>query len=119
MLGNHLEEYIVPTGLASPQVAAFVIIHEAAMLQNRKTTRTHILKERFNFPVILADVLIGLLQVWTGVFWSCICLLFYLFFGDLQDPLGTFAISLQQGRSRDGWLPVQCSGWFLELTAVP
>lgn len=115
MVGNHLEEYIAPTSLVSPQVPAFVIIHNPGMLQHKETTATQVLKERFGSCVILADILIGFLQVWTGAFCSCICLLFYVFWrtpgssGNLCHPL------YRKVGAEHGWLPVQCSGWFLEL----
>lgn len=47
MVGNHLEKYIVPTSLVSPQVPAFVIIHKLVMLEYRKTARRHILTESY------------------------------------------------------------------------
>lgn len=65
MAGNHLEKYIVPTSLVSPQVPAFVIIHELVMLEYRKTTRRYILMESYFSTLwlktyaVLADILIG------------------------------------------------------------
>lgn len=65
MVGNHLEEYIVPTSLAGPQVPAFVIIHKLVMLECGKTAR-HVLMESYfstswlKTCAILADILIGI-----------------------------------------------------------